>query len=248
MTGHNDDTIGFAEQERTPWLDPIDDYDDRTDGVSPGRLAALVVGGLVAIGLIVGGLWWWQQNGGRPRGELIAAADGDYKMPAEPEKGRFDGEGNVAIAASEGAQTNGRVDPTRLPEQPVIAPPVAVRPAPTPKVTPTRPATTPVRPAAPAAAGTAAATAAVAPAAAPAATGGTMIQLGAFANEAAATRAWDSLKGRFTWMATATRTVTPASVGGRTVYRLRTSAGTAAAARDWCGRLRVAGENCIVLP
>ena len=38
-----------------------------------------------------------------------------------------------------------------------------------------------------------------------------------------------------------------AEVGERTVYRLRVSAGTAANAANLCGKLRVAGENCVVV-
>jgi hypothetical protein len=75
-----------------------------------------------------------------------------------------------------------------------------------------------------------------------------MIQLGAFASESTAASAWTSLQGRFAWLANVNRSIQPASVNGRTVYRLRANAGTAATARDFCGRLRVAGENCIVLP
>jgi hypothetical protein len=37
-------------------------------------------------------------------------------------------------------------------------------------------------------------------------------------------------------------------VNGRTVYRLRASAGSSSAARDLCGRLRIAGEDCLILP
>ncbi len=229
-----DADMGLEQEERLPWLEPVDDtrYDD---GVSSSRLIGLVLSGLALIGLIVGGLWWWQQNGGRPRGELIAAPEGEYRLPPPEEKGRFDGEGDVAVAAAEGATPAGRVDPSRLPEQPVERPSAAARePA-------GRPAAASGRPAA-------AAAPAAANAAANAPTGGTVIQLGAFASEATAARAWSGLQGRFTWLANINRTVTPATVNGRTVYRLRATAGSTASARDYCSRLRVAGENCIVLP
>lgn len=240
MTDTDTDRMGFEQEERLPWLEPVDDVEE--PGVSTSRLVALVLGGLVIIGLIVGGLWWWQQNGGRPRGELIAAPQGPYKLPVVQEGGRFDGEGDVAVAASEGETPTGRVDPTRLPETPVTAPPPAPKAA--ASATP-RPA-----PAAAAAAGAApAATPAPAPAATPApATGGTVIQLGAFSSEGAATRVWDGLAGRFAWLADVNRTVSPATINGRTVYRLRVNAGSAANARTLCGRFRTAGENCIILP
>lgn len=226
MNDHDGAPLNFEEEERLPWLEPIEDAED--NGVSMGRLLGLVLAGLVVIGAIVGGLWWWQNVGGRPNGELIAAPAGDYRNPPPAEPGRFDGDGNVAVAASEGVTPVGTVDPNKLPERPV-APAVAAgtaRPAPA-SATPARTASAP---------------------AAPVATGGGTIQLGAFASEATAARAWDSLKARFAWLGPVNRSIAAAEVNGRTVYRLRAAAGSASAARDLCNRLRVAGENCIVLP
>ena len=81
-----------------------------------------------------------------------------------------------------------------------------------------------------------------------AATGGSaMIQLGAFSSEAAATKAWTNLSKRFAYLAELNRSVSPAKVGDSTVYRLRVSAGSAAGADSLCGKLRVAGENCVVV-
>jgi hypothetical protein len=231
MPSNDDDMIGFEQERRLPWLEPIEDS-EYGDGVSPGRLVGMVLAGLVAIGLIVGGLWWWQQNGGRPRGDVIAAPEGEYKIPADPERGRFDGEGDVAVAAAEGQQPAGQVNANAVPEQPVT--------------TPARPAA-PARPTIPSPAPAAGAPAAPAPATS-APTGGAMIQLGAFATESTAANAWSSLQARFSWLANVNRSVQAATVNGRTVYRLRANAGSAAAARDFCSRLRVAGENCIVLP
>jgi cell division protein FtsN len=107
---------------------------------------------------------------------------------------------------------------------------------------PPRTASVPVRPAA----RPAATPPAAAPATAPA-TGGGMVQLGAFASEATAARAFDSLKARFSWLAPVNRTIVAAQVNGRTVYRLQAAAGSASAAQTLCNRLRVAGENCILV-
>jgi hypothetical protein len=245
MPSNDDDVIGFEQEQRLPWLEPIEDSEYQ-DGVSPSRLVGMVLAGLIVIGLIVGGLWWWQQNGGRPRGDVIAAPEGDYRIPAAEEGGRFDGEGDASVSAAEGEQPQGQVDPNRLPEQPVATP--QVRPSRPATPAPARPAVTPARPAAGGGA-TPAAPATNPPANNPnAPTGGAMIQLGAFASESTAASAWTSLQGRFSWLANTNRTIQAASVNGRTVYRLRANAGTAAAARDFCGRLRIAGENCIVLP
>ena len=237
--------LRFEEEERLPWLEPIDDIEE--SGGSLSRLFGLVIAGLIGIGLVVGGLWWWQNNGGRPRGELIAAPEGDYKVAPAAEPGRFDGEGNVAVAAAEGVSTPGNVDASQLPEQPV-APAAGAAPVTATPAAPTKGAIAlpTARPTGSTGAGSTAATAAPAPAAT--ASGGGMVQIGAFASEATAARAWDSLKGRFTWLANVNRSIVPAQVNGRTVYRLRGAAGSASAARDLCARMRVAGENCIVVP
>lgn len=237
--------LRFEEEERLPWLEPIDDIEE--SGGSLSRLFGLVIAGLIGIGLVVGGLWWWQNNGGRPRGELIAAPEGDYKVAPAAEPGRFDGEGNVAVAAAEGVSTPGNVDASQLPEQPV-APAAGAAPVTATPAAPTKGAIAlpTARPTGSTGAGSTSATAAPAPAAT--ASGGGMVQIGAFASEATAARAWDSLKGRFTWLANVNRSIVPAQVNGRTVYRLRGAAGSASAARDLCARMRVAGENCIVVP
>ena len=248
MTDATSAPLHFEEEERLPWLEPIDDEEEGGESVS--RLVGLVLAGLVGIGLVVGGLWWWQNNGGRARGELIAAPDGDYKGAPPPEPGRFDGDGNVAVAAAEGVRPIGTVDPNQLPEQPV--PPAVAsggnRPAASGSASVPVRGSAPVRPVAPTRPTTAAARPAVAAAtvAAPA-TGSGMVQLGAFTSEATAARAWDSLIARFTWLAPVNRTIVAAQVNGRTVYRLQAAAGSASAAQTLCNRLRVAGENCIVL-
>lgn len=243
MSDGEDLDLGIEQEERLPWLEPIDD--DSESDVSMSSLWGLVLAGLVVIGLVVGGLWWWQNAGGRPRGELIAAPDGDYKVAPRPEPRRFDGDGTVAIAASEGESPTGRIDPAALPERPMpppaARPPAAARPAsadrpPTPPAARTSTATRPSGP-----------IPASVPVSSAAGSSGT-VQLGAFTSEATAARAWDGLKARFEWLAPVNRSIVAAEVNGRTVYRLRAAAGTASAARDLCARLRVAGENCIVLP
>lgn len=260
MTEPDSTPLHFEEEERLPWLEPIDDVEESDSSI--GRLVGLVLAGLVGIGLIVGGLWWWQNHGGRPRGELIAAPEGDYRVPPPAEPGRFDGDGNIAVAAAEGVSTPGQIDPNQLPEQPIPpavaggrAPAAAPAATPAPRAAPapvvkgvaasapiTNGRATPARPGAPAA------TASGITAPAPVATGGGMIQLGAFNSEATAARAWDGLKSRFAWLGPVNRSIVAGEVNGRTVYRLRAAAGSASAARDLCGRLRVAGEDCLVLP
>src|SRR3546814_8689841 len=77
--------------------------------------------GLFVIGAGRGGLWWSQNGGARGNGELIAAQQGDYKVaPANDGARTFEGEGDVAFSASEGAEPAGKVDPARMPEEPAV--------------------------------------------------------------------------------------------------------------------------------
>lgn len=258
--------LQFDEEERLPWLESTDAVDEG-DGVSLGRLFGLVVAGLALIGAIVGGLWWWQNHAGRSGSEVIAAPAGPVRVAPPEEPGRFDGDGNAAVAAAEGVRTNGQVDPNQLPEAPVAPPAATGRAAPeressTPVPRPTQTAQAPAaaRPAPPprpAVAGSSASApvrvsvappTTARPTAAPAVVAGSgMIQLGAFASDATANRAWAGMKERFSWLSSVNANVVSAEVNGRTVYRLRAAAGSSANARNLCNRLRVAGENCIVL-
>jgi len=76
---------------------------------------------------------------------------------------------------------------------------------------------------------------------------GAMVQLGAFSSEGAANKAWSTLSKRFAYLADLNRSIAPAKVGDGTVYRLRVGAGSAQNAAALCGKLRVAGENCVIV-
>jgi cell division septation protein DedD len=80
------------------------------------------------------------------------------------------------------------------------------------------------------------------PAAQPSGGSGSIIQLGAFANEAQAERAWTALSARFPQVAALNKMIVPFSGG----IRLRASAGSPAAAKQVCQALKAAGENCFV--
>ena len=240
------DPIGAArDDERLPWLDTVEP--DEEDGPSVGRVVAMVLVGLVVLGAIIFGLYRMQiPRGANGEGTLIAAQEGDYKVrPDDPGGLKVEGEGDSAIAASAGSNTSGAIDLRAVPEAPITRQP---RATPSPAAAATKGSTT-------ASAAVPAATAplrAQKPVTAPvaavpgAASGGALVQLGAFPSEAAATAAWSAIAKRFGYVATLGKVVQPATVNGRTVYRLRVNAGSAGAASDICGRLKVAGENCFV--
>ncbi|MDK2761376.1 MAG: SPOR domain-containing protein [Sphingopyxis sp.] len=246
----NDSGLGLDDEDRLPWLEAADGYEE--DGeVSPARLLVMVFGGLLLICAVLGSLWWIQNGGTRGQGELIAAQQGDYKVAPKNDGAKtFEGEGDASFSASEGAEPAGKVDPTRMPEEPAVTPQereVAAAKTAADKAAKTAPA--------PSATAKDKPKAAVAPVkapdaevkAAPGASGSALIQLGAFSSDASAAKAWASLSKRFAYLAELNKSVSPAKVGNGTVYRLRVSAGTAANASNLCGKLRVAGENCVVV-
>lgn len=245
--------LGLESEDRLPWLEAADGVEE--DGeVSPARLLVMVLGGLLLIGAVLGGLWWVQNGGARGKGELIAAQDGNYKVaPKNDGAKNFEGEGDASFSASEGAEPAGKVDPTRMPEEPAVTP--QEREAATAKVAADKAvaAKAKAKPgvvaakAQPKPAATSVKTPDAAVKAAPAAAGSAMIQLGAFSSDAAAAKAWTNLSKRFAYLADLNKSVSPAKVGDGTVYRLRVAAGTAANASNLCGKLRVAGENCVIV-
>lgn len=252
--GQGDAGLGLEDEDRLPWLEAADEYDE--DGeVSPVRLLVMVLGGLLLIGAVLGGLWWIQNGGARGQGELIAAQQGDYKvLPKNDAAKTFEGEGDASFAASEGVLPAGKVDPSRMPEEPAVTPEEREAAAKAAKrAAADKAATKKAEAAKPAAsdrgkpAATSVKTADAAAKDAPAASGGTMIQLGAFSSEAAAAKAWTNLSKRFAYLADLGKSVSPATVGSGKVYRLRVSAGSAANAANLCGKLRVAGENCVIV-
>jgi hypothetical protein len=246
-----DTGLGLESEDRLPWLEAADGVED--DGeVSPARLLVMVLGGLLLIGAVLGGLWWVQNGGARGKGELIAAQDGNYKVAPKNDGAKsFEGEGDASFSASEGAEPAGKVDPTRMPEEPAVTPQereAAKAAADKAAAAKAKPAPMPAK-AEPKTASASAKAPAAAPKAAPAgaAAASAMIQLGAFSSDAAAAKAWTNLSKRFAYLADLNKSVSPAKVGDGTVYRLRVSAGTAANAANLCGKLRVAGENCVVV-
>lgn len=242
--------LGLDDEDRLPWLEAADGFEE--DGeVSPARLLVMVLGGLLLIGAVLGGLWWIQNGGARGNGELIAAQQGDYKVAPKTDGAKtFEGEGDASFSASEGAEPAGKVDPTRMPEEPAVTPAereAAAKKAVADKAAATKAAVAKTAPVDKAKTAAAPAKTAEAPAKAAPASGGAMIQLGAFSSDAAAAKAWTNLSKRFAYLAELNKSVSPAKVGDSTVYRLRVAAGTAANAANLCGKLRVAGENCVVV-
>ena len=237
---------GFLEEDRDrlPWLEPAEPIEE-IEPVPLQKVLALVLLGLVLLALIIGGGWWLksQSSGGSDDGDatLIAAPAEPYKLPAnqvdaekfDTDGKKFAGEGDAVYAESDNVNSTGRIDASKAPEMAVTE--VVKAKPPAPKAPP------PAKP------GEAKAPAPVAQPSAPTLTGA-KVQIGAYNSKAIADEAWKRLGKRFEDLASARHSIEPVTVGGRTLYRLRIGAGDQSGASAICGRLRVAGETCWVVP
>jgi len=204
-----------------PWLQGVED-EDEPRGVSARKMFAALVVVLVAAALVAGTFFWLGRRdttvGGPP--ELIKAEPGPYKVKP-PTAGGLDiaGESETAFETSAGEDKDAQLDLNAVAEAPVT------KPKPEPK--PIASANAPPPPA---------------PAPKPAGAPGSVIQLGAFANQAQAERAWTALSARFASVAAMDKMIVPFSGG----IRLRATAASPAEAKQTCQALKAAGENCFV--
>jgi hypothetical protein len=212
-------------EEPLPWLAPVED-EDEPRGISARRmLSALLV--VLFAGLIVAGTFFWLGRrettvSGPP--ELIKAEAGPYKVkPTNPGGLDISGESETAFETSAGEDKDSQLDLNKLPEAPVAKPPKAEPAAPQ-----ANEAKTPV--------------AAQTSEANPIGGSGSVVQLGAFANQAQAERAWTALSARFPSVAALNKMIVPFSGG----IRLRAGAASPADAKQVCQTLKAAGENCFV--
>jgi hypothetical protein len=229
-----DRELSLQEEDRLPWLEAVE-TDEEDEGVTGSKLVGLVLAGLLAIAVLVGGIWWLrnQQQGPSGDGTLIAAQEGDYKVkPDEPGGMKVEGQGDASFAASEGAEANGKVDMAAKPEAPVAV----VKQNQVPAAKPASPAAKPAVTAPLAAPATT-------PLTAPAPSGGGLVQFGAYGSQATADEAWATLSAKNPALARLSKSVLPAAVGGKTLYRLRANAGSPAAAAALCAKV----GNCIIV-
>lgn len=118
IAGDDDETVEaeeltFAdEDERLPWLEADDDYDD--GAVPAARMVAFVLGSLVLLALIIGGGYWLLRGGPDEAmvadGSTIEAPDGPYKQrPDDPGGATAPGTGDTSFEVAEGRSAGSRV-------------------------------------------------------------------------------------------------------------------------------------------
>lgn len=216
-----------GDEERLPWLESAgeDDEVSHYDGYDTGKMLGMFLIALVALGAIVGGIWWASNRNTDPAlvadGSVVPAPSEPYKTaPANPGGKTFDGTGDSSFAVSEGqnrpAQLGGpAAPPAAAPEVPAAAAPKA---------------------------------GAAAPAAAPAASaGGVGIQVGAFSSQAKAQEGWTKLVAQAGSVLNGVpHRVVAGTADNGTIYRLQAIAPDASSANALCGRLKAAGVPCQV--
>jgi hypothetical protein len=214
-----------------PWLQAVED-EDEPRGLSARKMLA-ALGVVVLAVLLVGATFFWlgrRETAVTGPPELIHAPPGPYKVrPANPGGLDVEGESQTAFETSAGEDKDAQLDLSKVPEAPV-AKPLKPQPEPGPKPGFSAEAKTPPKPV---------------PAPEPQPPNlvrGSVIQLGAFANQAQAERAWTALSSRFSSIGSMGKLIIPFPGG----IRLRATAASPAEARQACQALKAAGENCFV--
>ncbi len=225
---------------RLPWLESGDD--DADDDTGGGALMKLVLLGLLALAVIVGGIWFASRKASGPElvadGGVIAAPDQPYKeKPSDPGGRTFAGTGDTSFAVSEGQNRPAGMAPEGAAARPGFETVEA-----DPGKTGAKPALAAHTPGAaapkPAAASSAASQA-------PAASG-VGVQVGAFSSRAAAEAAWSKLSQQHQALSGLSHRVVEGRADIGTVYRLQAVSADGGAARALCSQLRGAGLACQV--
>jgi hypothetical protein len=213
-------------EDQLPWLQAVDD-EDEPRGISARKMLAALALVLLAALVVAATFFWLGRRDAAVNGppQLIRAEPGPYKIKP-PNPGGLDiaGESETAFETSAGQDTDSKLDLSKVPETAIAKQPKEQAKVATSSET---------KPAAPAAE----------PAPKPSVGGsGSVIQLGAFANQAQAERAWTALSARFPTLAAMSKMIVPFTGG----IRLRAGAASPADAKAACQTLKAAGENCFV--
>jgi hypothetical protein len=220
------------DEQGLPWLEAVDD-EDGPRGISARRMLAALMLVVVAAAVVAGTFFWLGQRDPAVTGapQLIRAQPGPYKVkPSDPGGLDVAGDSETAFSTSAGEDPDSALDTSRI--EGGVPPPLTneMEPAakPEPKKIPPNETKEP------------------APDDAAPAPAGPTIQLGAYASTVKADTAWKLLSGRFPEVAALRKLVVGATVGGKSIYRLR-AAGSSEQTRAACAALRAGGENCLVV-
>jgi len=123
------------EEERLPWLESSDDdADEDYEGSELGATLRLALMALIALGVIVGGIYWVTHRNPDPAlvadGSLVPADSRPYKeAPKDPGGKTFDGTGDTSFAVSEGKSKPAQMAASEAPKPAPPAPGASAAPA-----------------------------------------------------------------------------------------------------------------------
>jgi len=204
------------EDEKLPWLESSDDDDYDDEGSDWGQTARLAILAVLALGAIVGGIYWATHRNPDPAlvadGSIVPADDKPYKeAPKDPGGKTFDGTGDTSFAVSEGQTRPGQI---------ASGAPAPAPAAPAPQAG--------AAPAAPASGGV-----------------GVQVGAFSSKDKAEAAWTQLGTKAGGVLSGVSHRVVQGTAEAG-TVYRLQAVAPDAGAAQALCGKLKAAGISCQV--
>lgn len=220
------------DDQSLPWLEAVEN-EEGPRAISARKMLVALILVLLAGAIIAGTMFWLGRQSPAVTGapELIRAEPGPYKVkPTDPGGLDVAGDSETAYSTSAGEDPDSALDVRKLPPEMAPLPAEPAAPAEKPKKLPPNE----VKETAPD------------QAAAPAVPSGPTIQLGAYASTVKAETAWKLLSGRFPQVANLKKAVVTATVGGKTIYRLRAS-GSSDQTKAACAALRAAGESCLAV-
>ncbi|MCF2515637.1 SPOR domain-containing protein [Sphingomonas sp. G124] len=223
------DARGYDDQS-LPWLEAVEN-EDGPRAISARKMLVALLLVLLAGAIVAGTMFWIGRRDPAVTGapQLIRAEPGPYKVkPTDPGGLDVAGDSETAYSTSAGEDPDAALDVRKLPPEMAQLPPETAEQSPPKKVPPAETKTpTP-------------------DAAVAAVPSGPTIQLGAYGSTIKADTAWKLLSGRFPEVAALQKSVVTATVGGKSIVRLR-AVGSTEQTRAACAALRAAGENCLVV-
>jgi len=217
-------------EDRLPWLQAAEGGDE-PPAFDTGRLVGIGLIMLVALGAIVGTVWFLANrtlgDAPEPDGTLIAAPETPYKVrPASPGGKTFAGTGDTSYVVGEGKEIEGKLA-TPSPSMAAATPTASSTPTEQPRATTTtKPSAKPSEPA----------PSALAP--------GTAVQVGAYSTRADAEAGWRRLTSETDALSGVSYRIVTGRADIGTVYRLQAVGGDKAGAQALCERLKSAGIAC----
>lgn len=218
------------DSESLPWLEAVEN-EDGPRAISARKMLIGLTLVLLAAAVVAGTMFWLGRQDPAPGGapQLIRAEPGPYKVkPTDPGGLDVAGDSETAYSTSAGEDPDAALDVRKLPQEMTPLPVETPQQATPPKKIPPKEVKEP----------------APDQAAKSAAPSGPTIQLGAYASTVKADTAWKLLSGRFSEVAALNKVVVTATVGGKSVYRLRAS-GSSDQTKAACAALKAAGESCL---